>query len=42
MNWGMKNRLSKTGFNNWVKKKIGFEKFPNDPLNSRNWDLRTL
>ena len=37
-----KNRLLKTGFNNWVKKKIGFEKFPNDPLNSRNWDLRTL
>lgn len=34
----MSNKLLELGYNNWKKKKIGFEMFPNNPLNKKYWD----
>lgn len=36
------NKLLKQGYENWKKYKIGFEKFPNDPINSNYWDKKTI
>ena len=33
-----KNKLLKMGYENWKNKKIGFERFPKNPINPKFWD----